>query len=471
MPRTADPITKSRIDRALPKKNAYELTDGACHGLELRIRPSGTKTWQYRYVAPTTGERRRIVLGHFPKLSIKGARAKAAEHHEQIAAGADPAVGIAAQRRTVGELLDHYEQHHLPKQRDPGTTLAYINKHLRPWSEERWGQFEEAASDEDLKAAKRLDRRRKRVLALKVSDAQPEDFTAIINAASRGARRKLLGILKIAFSYGERLGWRAPGTNPITLQTRKNPAGFFRLPREEKHDRVLTQDEVRRVMDELDAALRRKPKTRGHLAPHYVLALQLIAETGARASEILNARWDDIDANGQVLRVEEHKTAHLGFAGPKTIMLSDRAMDFLAEGPNPAGFICACETGKPLTVDNLSRAWNKLADRLGLNKPGMTRRERATLHTLRHTMVHHALEAGIPEDLVQQNAGHASIETTRAWYKNASALERRRAAANAASAAIRPAAMETQPRCTPAPTGATRPAATAVAGRIVEAAE
>lgn len=439
MPRTAEPITKSKIDRALPRKSPYDLTDGAFHGLELRIRPSGRKTWQYRYVAPATGERRRIVLGHFPKLSIKAARAKAAEHHEQIAAGADPAVGIAAQRRTVGELLDDYEQHHLPKQRDPGTTLAYVNKHLRPWSDQRWQRFREDASAEEVKAATSLDRRRRRVLAMKVSDAQPEDFTAIINAASRGAKRKLLGILKIAFSYGERLGWRPPGTNPITLQTRKNPAGFFRMPREEKHDRVLSQDEVRRVMDELETAPSRKPRTRGYLAPHYVVALQLIVETGARASEVLNARWEDIDVENQVLRVEEHKTAHLGFAGPKTIMLSDRAMEFLAEGPNPFGLICACSTGKPLTVDNLSRAWNRLADRLGLNRPGMTRRERATLHTLRHTMVHHALEAGIPEDLVQQNAGHASIETTRAWYKNASALERRRAAANAASVAIRPA--------------------------------
>lgn len=438
MPRTAKPLTLARVRAAKPRSSRYEITDGGRHGLELRVHPTGRKSWMFRYTG-AAGERRRLVLGDFPDVDLKAARGLAAEAAQQVSAGGDPAVRKAAMRHTVDEMLGHYEAHHVPSQRDGKTTRGYIAKHLRRWDDERWAAYRAASpTPAELRAAKALDRTRARIGNLRIAAAQPEDFRPLIEAAPRGAQRKLLGILRVAFSYAERNGWRSPGTNPISLKTKKNPAGFFRPPPEEKHDRVLTIEEFNLLISDLDAASARRPRTRGYLAPHIVLAIRLVAETGARASEILNARWDDFDPSTRALRVVSHKTSHLHGAAPKSIVLSDAALDALVEAEGFGhGFICETSTGRPLTVDNLSRAWNRLADRLGFNTPGMTRRERATLHSLRHTVTHHALEAGVAPELVQQNLGHASLATTRRWYSNASAIERRQAAANAASNALR----------------------------------
>jgi len=438
MPRKAKPLTKRRIENARPRAQQYELGDG--RGLALRVEVRGAKVWQLRYAAPD-GSRRRAKLGEWPTMSIVAARGKAAELRGEVDAGADPVAGRKAERRTVGELLDHYGRVHLVKQKDAKTTAGYIAKHLRPWNDERWARWAPGQEGPQGRAAARrqerdLDRMRRQACATPVSTAEAADFRPLVEAASRGAQRKLVGILRLAFSYAEALGWRTPGTNPITVSSRKNPVGAFVLPKEQKHDRVLTNTEVLGVLEELEAAGERKPQTRGYLAPHVVLALRIVLETGARASEVLNAHHDRLNLANGTLTVVDHKTAHLHGAAPKVIMLSDTALDWILEGPTE-GYLCATATGKPLTVDNLSRAWNNLANRLGLNATGMGRSERATLHSLRHTVVDRALEAGESIEMVAANAGHASQDTTRQWYRNAPELARRRAAANRASLALR----------------------------------
>lgn len=438
MPRKAKPLTKRRIENARPREKQYELSDG--RGLALRVEARGGKVWQLRYAAPD-GSRRRAKLGEWPVMSVTAARAKAAELRGNVDAGADPVAGRRAARRTVGELLDHYERVHLAKQKDSNTTAGYISKHLRPWDEERWARWAPGQESPQGRAAARrrerdLDRLRRQACATPVSTVEAADFRPLIEAASRGAQRKLVGILRLAFRYAEALGWRIPGTSPITVSSKKNPVGAFVLPKEQKHDRVLTNTEVHRVLDELEVAGDRKPRSRGYLAPHVVLALRLVLETGSRASEILNAHHDQLNFSDGTLTVTDHKTAHLHGAAPKVIMLSDTALNWILDGPTE-GYLCATATGKPLTVDNLSRAWNNLANRLGLNVAGMERRARATLHSLRHTVVDRALEAGESIEMVAANAGHASQATTRQWYRNAPELARRRAAANRASLALR----------------------------------
>lgn len=47
---------------------------------------------------------------------------------------------------------------------------------------------------------------------------------------------------------------------------------------------------------------------------------------------------------------------------------------------------------------------------------------RASCHWMRHTHVNHALDAGVPVQVVQQNVGHASLDTTTRYVKTEDAL-------------------------------------------------
>ena len=66
-------------------------------GLYLRVAPTGTKSWVFRF--QIDGKRRDMGLGAFPDISLAEARAKAAEHRRQRHEGVDPLEARAAERR------------------------------------------------------------------------------------------------------------------------------------------------------------------------------------------------------------------------------------------------------------------------------------------------------------------------------------------------------------------------------------
>lgn len=57
-------------------------------GLYLRVAPGGSRQWVFRY--QRTGRRHELGLGPYPAVSLRDARARAAELHRMLAAGGDP---------------------------------------------------------------------------------------------------------------------------------------------------------------------------------------------------------------------------------------------------------------------------------------------------------------------------------------------------------------------------------------------
>ena len=53
MPKKTTSLSDKQIKAAEIKTKEYILSDG--NGLNLRIRPNGTKSWQYRYTNRVTG--------------------------------------------------------------------------------------------------------------------------------------------------------------------------------------------------------------------------------------------------------------------------------------------------------------------------------------------------------------------------------------------------------------------------------
>ncbi len=64
------------------------LYDGG--GLQLTIKPNGSKLWEILYTSPTTKKRRRTGIGRYPEISLKRAREIFAEYRKLIAENIDP---------------------------------------------------------------------------------------------------------------------------------------------------------------------------------------------------------------------------------------------------------------------------------------------------------------------------------------------------------------------------------------------
>ncbi|MFP5260042.1 MAG: Arm DNA-binding domain-containing protein, partial [Acidobacteriota bacterium] len=88
-------LTDLQVKRFGPRERLYEEGDGK--GLYLRVLPSGLKTWIFRYVFE--GNRRRMVLGHYPVVSLAEARELHGKALADVERGVDPgAVAMEAKR-------------------------------------------------------------------------------------------------------------------------------------------------------------------------------------------------------------------------------------------------------------------------------------------------------------------------------------------------------------------------------------
>lgn len=88
MARTTKPLTNTEVKQAKPKNKIYTLSDG--DGLQLRVKPNGSKLWLFDYHRPYTNKRTCLSFGSFPELSIAEARGKRKDARELLAKDIDP---------------------------------------------------------------------------------------------------------------------------------------------------------------------------------------------------------------------------------------------------------------------------------------------------------------------------------------------------------------------------------------------
>lgn len=68
----AKPLTNTEVKAAKATDKELSLHDGG--GLLLFVKPSGTKTWRFRYYHPQTKKRTTLTFGSYPALSLADAR-------------------------------------------------------------------------------------------------------------------------------------------------------------------------------------------------------------------------------------------------------------------------------------------------------------------------------------------------------------------------------------------------------------
>ena len=101
MPKKTIPLSDKLIRCYKAKTHTVTLYDG--DGLQLRIAPSGTKSWYLRYVRPFLNKKNNLKLGNYPALSLAAARKTVAAYRQLLVENIDPQRWIERQNSQASE--------------------------------------------------------------------------------------------------------------------------------------------------------------------------------------------------------------------------------------------------------------------------------------------------------------------------------------------------------------------------------
>jgi integrase len=211
--------------------------------------------------------------------------------------------GVEARRRTLGEAIDRYLAEELPKKRNGSTHRSNL-----PWWKERLGHLKLADVTPAILVEQRGKLARETFIRANPKSArttlkegeEPRRFTR-----SPGTVNRYLAVLSHLYSVARR-EWHWVSHNPFD--------GVGKLRESRGRVRFLSEEER--------TALLRETAKNPVLHTFVVLALS----TAARAGELLNLKWQDVDLNdGRILLLVTKN------AQPRTAWLHGEAKRLLTE--------------------------------------------------------------------------------------------------------------------------------------------
>ncbi len=340
-------------------KRAYYY-DTKMRGLGVSITSAGTKTFiVYRWVS---GKPERITIGRYPDLSIEQARGKAGEINGMIAQGKNPNDLRRAEHAemTFGELFtDYLERHAKSHKRSWKEDANQFERYLTPWAE-------------------------RKLSLIRKQDIQRLHHEVGKKNGIYGANR-LLALLSVVFSKAIEFG----------IWDNANPAQGIKKFKEQSRDRFLQSDELPHFFQAL--AEENNPIFRD-----YFLILLL---TGARRSNVLQMKWEEISFDRREWRIPRTKND-----AAQIITLTDEAITILKTRQEDA-----CNQyvfpgiGKAGHLADPKKAWARILDRAGL--------ENLRIHDLRRTMGSWQAKTGASLVIIGKSLNHKCTTTTAIYAR------------------------------------------------------
>jgi integrase len=320
-------LTKRTVDAIPPgTDHGTWYVDADLPGFVVVSYASGEKVFFVRYRA---GARRRVIkVGRYGSITAKQARKRAKELLAEAELGTDPAEEKARQRAmpTLASWVKTYLERVQLKKKRPEEDVRYLRIAC-----ERWGSRPlDAVTREDIDA-------------LRTSVAKSHKITA----------NRLLASISACFSS-------AVGASPLTC----NPAtGLKPFPENPPRDRVLTHDERKALVSAI--AQEEDVHARG--------ALMLLIATGARRSEVLRARWEDLDlsSNPPMWRIPSPKSGKV-----QAMPLPPNAAKMLQTLPRTSVYVVAgrlanTPEGTATSRPDIKGPWRRALQRAGLLNSGI----------------------------------------------------------------------------------------------------
>ncbi|MEP7209847.1 MAG: integrase arm-type DNA-binding domain-containing protein, partial [Alphaproteobacteria bacterium] len=276
-----------------PRARPYKTSDG--EGLHMLVKPNGARLWRFSY--RFGGKQKALALGSYPDVSIRDARRKRDDARDQIKDGNDPSAS-----RRLEKIRERVAA---------GNTFKLV---ANEWFERQKARLAPSYSD---RLRSRLDEDLLPALGERpLKDIEPiEILDALRKVEKRGApemARRIMQMASAIFRYGVATA-RCPRDPTADLR------GALSSPKPVKSRAALSASDL----PEYVAKLRDYP---GEAMTR--MALELIALTFVRSSELRLATWsefEDLTGKNPLWRIPAErmkmKRAHLVPLVPQTIQV------------------------------------------------------------------------------------------------------------------------------------------------------
>lgn len=402
-------FTDTMIKKLKPKEKKYAIGEG--NGFNIRVIPSGAKTWLYLYKFGDT--RREMNLGTYPAVTLETARTKFEEARKKVKNGIDP----------IAELEQAATEH----TRKPNVTRL-INEYVDTLSKAKMRTWKE---DERIL--------KKDVLPVwgtrKVADITRLDVMSLLESMhDRGAAIRLntFKIIRRMYSYAFSKEYVV-----------RSPCYQFRMGKElpvvPARDRILSEAEVKTFWEGLDKA---------GMTDNIKRALKLILVTCQRPGEVVTMHRDQIDGRWWEFMPKPTKVT-MEIPRAQRIYLTDLALELIGDAE---GYIFETSHTKldkdgnpiptPMTERSIACALRRnLKDYQGRNPAdGQTSKESKivkeekkialahfTPHDLRRTGATFISKLGHPDEVVDVVLAHLKKGIIKTYNRNTYDDEKKRA--------------------------------------------
>jgi integrase len=360
--------TAAQVKGLKPEARVYEATDQLARGLVLRVQPSGSRSWFYRYREARNadgkqGKLHRIAIGEYPALTLDAARTARSEW--------------AAKRGNEASIdpHEHLEKKRQEKAAQQAREAAQASADV--WTVEKLGEEFIAALTREGKrprtiteAARQLKKDVVPVIGdVPAASVTPEEILKVLHKIEKRGAMRLRNAVRVTMRW--LYSWAAED-GPKHLRHHPNPVAMTRRKKDgdrpKRERRAYTETELKALWPRLLAA-------RGDV---YADALSLALLTGTRAEETVSAHWRDVDLEASIWTIPETVTKS---RRRHVVLLPLEATDLLKSRVSH-GYVFALKASKALghaRTDTLRKRLREHLAALDLDTA-------PTVHELRHTV-------------------------------------------------------------------------------------
>jgi integrase len=359
-------FTKRSIEAMKPAREDIVLRDTELKGFLCKVTPKGRRIY-YCYYRTTSGQERRPKIGAHGELTVVQARDIAREMLGAVRKDSDPS----------DPSTDRKKNRAAPDVEALGRRyfIEYADRRHKPrYLREQKRMFE-------TKVIPALGK-------TKVAAVTHDAVVALHNGlmATPFEANRVLSLVRGIFKHAILCGLRRDGANPCQ---------HVRKFREWKRDRLLTDDEVRRLHQTLDDAERDGSEHRGS-----ILAVRLLFGTACRIGELIALERDFIRWELNEIHWPDTKTGFL------IKPLTEEVRGLLEAACHRPGkrwvLSSATDPELPLSYNTVQKAFRRLSERAGIVG--------ATLHSIRHRCATEiANTPNIPIRIGMQLTGHKTV--------------------------------------------------------------
>ncbi len=367
-------LTETQIRAAKPAGRPFKLCDS--RGLYLQVMPHGGRYWRFNY--RFQGRQKTLALGTYPDLPLVRARKLHCDARQQLAEGTDPSA----------------ERHSFSK--DFETVARAWHDHWKLGRTEHYAQSVKTRLEADV--FPQIGRR-------SVTELSPADFRdAVRKIERRGAfeiARRLLQNCGQIMRYA--VANDLAQHNPVA---EVRPADILKPRKRRNHPRVTPKEvpELLRAIDGYEGG------------EHTRLALQMMALTFVRTSELIGARWQEFDLKESRWDIPAErmklKTPHIVALSSQAKVILERLIEISFD--RELVFPGDVNPHKPMSTNTLLFALYRMGYRGRMTGHGF----RGVASTILH-------EQGWPHEHIELQLAHQERNAVSAAYNHALYLEPR----------------------------------------------